>query len=43
MWIFSKTKSFRTSAKVELDLSNYATIADFKNETGDISGFVKKK
>ena len=40
---FPKPKALEASAKVELDLSNYATIADFKNETGDISGFVKKK
>ena len=40
---FPEPKALEASVKVELDLSNYATIADFKNETGvDISGFVKK-
>ena len=41
---FPKPNSLGTNVKVELDLSNYATKADLKNETGvDISDFVKKK
>ena len=31
---FPKPKSLGASGKVELDLSNYATKADLKNETG---------
>ena len=31
---FTKLKSFGWRVKVELDLSNYATIADLKNATG---------
>ena len=31
---FPETKSFGRRVKVELDLSNYATKADFKNATG---------
>ena len=41
---FPKPKALEASVKVELDLSNYATKADLKNETGvDLSDFVKKK
>ena len=33
-----KSKSLRENVKVELDLSNYPTKADFKNATGaDVS------
>ena len=40
---FPKPKSFEANAKVELDLSNYTTKADLKNETGvDTSNFAKK-
>ena len=40
---FSKRKYFEANVKVELDLSNYATKADFKNLTGvDTSDFAKK-
>ena len=40
---FPKPKSLGTNVKVELDLSNYATKADFKNETGfDTSDFAEK-
>ena len=40
---FPKWKSFRTSVRVELDLSNYATKAYFKNATGiDTLDFAKK-
>ena len=40
---FSKPKYFGGKLKVELDLSNYATKADFKNATGaDTSEFAKK-
>ena len=40
---FPKPKSFGGRVKVELDLSNYATKADFKNATCvDISKFAKK-
>ena len=40
---FSKPKYFGVKLKVELDLSNYATKADFKNATGaDTSEFAKK-
>ena len=40
---FPKPKYFGGKLKVELDLSNYATIADFKNATGaDTSEFAKK-
>ena len=31
---FPKPKSLGANMKVELDLSNYATKADFKNATG---------
>ena len=37
VWIseyFPETKSLGRRVKVELDLSNYATKADFKNATG---------
>ena len=41
---FPKSKSLGANVKVELDLSNYATKADFKNVTGvDRSDFAKKK
>ena len=37
---FSKPKSLGANVKVELDLSNYATKADLKNDTGvDTSSF----
>ena len=37
---FPKPKHLGPNKKVELDLSNYATKADFKNATGvDISDF----
>ena len=40
---FPGPKSFGGRVKVELDLSNYATEADLKNETGvDTSKFFKK-
>ena len=40
---FPEPKSFRRKVKVELDLSNYATKADLKNETSvDTSKFAKK-
>ena len=40
---FPKRKSFGGRVKVELDLCNYATKADFKNGTGaDTSKFAKK-
>ena len=40
---FPERKSSEGKVKVELDLSNYATKADLKNETGvDTSKFVKK-
>ena len=40
---FPEPKSPRDRVKVELDLSNYATKADFKNVTGiDTSNFTKK-
>ena len=40
---FSKSKSLGANVKAELDLSNYATKADLKNETGvDTSDFAKK-
>ena len=40
---FPESKSFGGKAKVELDLSNYATKADLKNATGvDTSDFSKK-
>ena len=40
---FPKLKSLAESVKVELDLSNYTTKADFKNATGvDTSNFAKK-
>ena len=40
---FLKLKSLGANVKVELDLSNYATKADFKNVTGvDSSDFAKK-
>ena len=40
---FSEQKSLGRRVKVELDLSNYATKADFKNATGvDISKLAKK-
>ena len=40
---FPEPKSLEGRVKVELDLSNYATKADLKNETGvDISSFAKK-
>ena len=39
---FPQPKSSGRTVKVELDLSNYATKADLKNETGvDASKFVK--
>ena len=41
-WNFPKPKSFEANVKVELNLSNYATKADFKNATGvDTSDFAK--
>ena len=41
---FPEPKSFGGKAKVELDLSNYATKADLKSATGvDTSKFAKKK
>ena len=41
---FPKSKSLGANVKVELDLSNYATKADFKNVAGvDRSDFAKKK
>ena len=40
---FPKPKPLRGNVKIELDLPNYATKADLKNETGvDTSGFAKK-
>ena len=40
---FPKPNSLGANVKVELDLSNYATKADFKNATGvDTSDFAKK-
>ena len=40
---FPKPKSLKTNVKVELDLSNYATKAYFKNLTRpDILYFLKK-
>ena len=40
---FPEPKSLGGRVKVELDLSNYATKADFKNATGaDMSKFTKK-
>ena len=40
---FPETKSSKGSVKVELDLSNYATKADLKNETAvDTSNFALK-
>ena len=40
---FPELKSSGGKAKVELDLSNYATKVDLKNETGvDTSKFAKK-
>ena len=40
---FPEPKSFRRKVKVELDLSNYVTKADLKNETSvDTSKFAKK-
>ena len=40
---FPKPKSLGANVKVELDLSNYATKADLKDETGvDTSDFDKK-
>ena len=40
---FPEQKPPRRIVKVELDLSNYATKADFKNVTGvDTSKFAKK-
>ena len=41
--MFSKTKVFGGNEKVELNLPNYATKADLKNEAGvDLSDFAKK-
>ena len=40
---FAKSKSLGENVKFELDLSNYATKADFKNATGvDASDFAKR-
>ena len=40
---FSEPKSLGTNEKVELDLPNYATKTDLKNETGvDTSSLAKK-
>ena len=40
---FPEPKSIGGRVKIELDLSNYATKADLKNETGvDTSKFAKK-
>ena len=40
---FPKPKSLGANVKVELDLSNYATKADFKNGTGvDALDFAKE-
>ena len=40
---FAESKSFGRRVKVELDLSNYATKADFKNAAGmDRSKFAKR-
>ena len=40
---FPEPKSLEGRVKVELDLSNYAAKADFKNATGiDSSSFAKK-
>ena len=40
---FLEPKSLGGKMKVETDLSNYATILDFKNATGiDTSSFAKK-
>ena len=40
---FPKPKSLGGRMKVKLDLSNYATKADFKSATGvDLSEFAKK-
>ena len=39
---FTETKSFEGKVKFELDLSNYGTKADLKNEIGvDTSKFAK--
>ena len=40
---FSKPKSLGANVKVELNLSNYATIADLKNAAGvDTSKFARR-
>ena len=40
---FPKAKSLEANVKIELDLSNYATKADLKNEAGvDTKDFTKK-
>ena len=40
---FQKPKSLGANVKVELNLSNYATIADLKNAAGvDTSKFAKR-
>ena len=40
---FPKLKSLGTNEKIELDFSNYAAKADFKNAIGvDTSDFAKK-
>ena len=40
---FPKPKSFGGKVKVELDLSNYETKADFKNATGVVTSKFAKK
>ena len=42
-WIFAEVKCLRGTVKVDLDLSNYLTKANFKNAVGvDTSDFAKK-
>ena len=40
---FRKAKSLGENAKVELDLSNYATKQDFKNATGVVYWILLKR
>ena len=40
---FPKPDSLRANAKVELNLSNYATKTDLKNETGIGTSYFPKK
>ena len=42
-WIFSKTDIFAGKCEIELDMSNYVTIAKLKDATGvDTSKFAEK-